>query len=418
MPSLARLLGFSALLLALFLGAALLAQRWLQQQHAVLETEALAARRTQFLAAAEITGGAAAPWTDARLAAIGRMIDATVAFAPASGRPDFDPRRELAFAVPLPVPDGTAARVAAVRFHLPPTARLSLLHGRTWIMLLVLALTLMLVFVSVGLAFTRGGRTGDTRSPWAAARAEMGSLEQLARSSIAQGSALAAARDQQAKVEQDLSLNQRLLHRAVEEKVRIGRDLHDGLIQSLYAVGLTIEAARRLTRTEPARADAKLEQCLELLNRTIRDVRNYITGLAPETLRRMSFAAAVEAQLRELAAGRDATLELNIDDEAAAALSPEQTIEALQVSREAISNGLRHGAARAFVVRLHRSDREVGLLVQDDGRGFDPGRVARSGHGLGNMQARAADAGGTLRIDSRPGEGTRVVMTFPVEVAS
>ena len=65
-----------------------------------------------------------------------------------------------------------------------------------------------------------------------------------------------------------------------------------------------------------------------------------------------------------------------------------------------------------MTVRLHRSDREVCLLVQDNGTGFDPARVAGEGHGLGNMQARAARAGASVRVESQPGAGTRVILTL------
>jgi signal transduction histidine kinase len=89
-------------------------------------------------------------------------------------------------------------------------------------------------------------------------------------------------------------------------------------------------------------------------------------------------------------------------------------VEILQITREAISNSLRHGGATRISVRLHRNGPEVGLLVQDNGTGFDSAARAGHGHGLGNMQARANHLGAVLRIDSRPGDGTRVVLTIPV----
>jgi signal transduction histidine kinase len=89
-------------------------------------------------------------------------------------------------------------------------------------------------------------------------------------------------------------------------------------------------------------------------------------------------------------------------------------MEVLQIAREAISNSLRHGRADIINVRLHRSGPEVGLLVQDNGPGFDPESPRQGGLGLANMQARATHLRAVLRIDSRPGEGTRVVLTIPV----
>src|SRR5207237_1281965 len=97
-----------------------------------------------------------------------------------------------------------------------------------------------------------------------------------------------------------------------------------------------------------------------------------------------------------------------IDDTASAQLSSAQSTEALHVAREAISNSLRHGNASRVTVRLHPGDGEVCLLVQDNGSGFETGGGKRSGHGLRNMEARALSLGASVRVESRPTEGTRV----------
>jgi signal transduction histidine kinase len=171
---------------------------------------------------------------------------------------------------------------------------------------------------------------------------------------------------------------------------------------------------RTLVKTDPAAADRSLEQTRDGINATIRDVRAYIVGLAPENLRRAGFAQALDALLLELQAGRAARVEVTIDDAAAALLTPEQRLQALQIAREAVSNALRHGAASHLAVRLHRGDREIGLLVQDDGCGFDAAARREGGHGVGNMRARADLVGAQLRLESGPGAGTRVVATFPI----
>jgi signal transduction histidine kinase len=141
-------------------------------------------------------------------------------------------------------------------------------------------------------------------------------------------------------------------------------------------------------------------------------VRAYISGLEPESLRRIGVAQALEAMVAELRAGREVKFDLRIDDEATTLLSPDQSIDTLQIAREAISNSLRHGRATAITVRLQQSNREVGLLVQDNGVGFDAS-LRGSGHGLGNMKARARRLGADARVESRPGAGTRVVVTLP-----
>lgn len=415
MQSFVRLLGLPALLLVVFLVICLGAQGWLRRQSERLQGDAITARRAQFQQAVTHVRSGTSPWTADQLVNLGKVIDASITLAPAPSSLPASTNDRLIFSEPVRDAQGNVATHAVVTFPTPPLLRLHLAHARTWVLLLVLGVGIVLLFLVVSVLWRRpgAGASPDTRTPWASARGEMGSLEQLARTSIAQGSALAQERDARLRTEQDLLLNQRLLNQSLEEKIHLGRDLHDGLIQSLYAVGLTLESTRPLLQQNPAEAERRLAQCLENLNAAIRDVRGYITGLAPEKLHRVSFAVAVALFFDELRGNRDASLNLKIDDDAAAALSRAQATEALQITREAISNSLRHGQATQLTVRLHRTDREIGLLVQDNGRGFAPAEQTGDGHGLGNMQARAQQAGATLRIDSRPGDGTRVIMTLP-----
>jgi signal transduction histidine kinase len=415
MSSLARLLILSALLLGLFVAAVLAAQGWLHRQDEKLRGEAIAGRRVQLLKAAELIPAVQPPWNRQQLEMLGDLIEAEITLLPANKEPATAPAGRLAFVELLPGGAGHPPVRAEVVFTTPPLMRLQLVHMRTWSMLLVFTLGIVLLFIAISVLWQRPLEGNpETRTPWRLSRGEMGSLEQLAKVSAAQSSALAEARDVQQRTEQDLLLNQRLLTQSLEEKIRLGRDLHDGLIQSLYATGLTLESIRPLLQSDPAEADRRLGQCLEQFNGTIREVRNHITGLAPAELSRLSFAAAVELFVQELRAGRDLEFKPTIDEDAASSLSPEKTVEILQITREAISNSLRHGGATRISVRLHRNGPEVGLLVQDNGTGFDPDARAGQGHGLGNMQARAAHLGAVLRIDSRPGDGTRVVLTIPV----
>lgn len=294
----------------------------------------------------------------------------------------------------------------------PRAARILALPQKFALALMVVALALAVTLV-FSLAL-RPARPVETKTPLAAARGEIDTLAKLAETSAAQGAELTRERDVRRRAEEDGQLQQHLLAQSRDEKIQLGRDLHDGIIQSLYAVGLTLESMRILMKTNPAEADRLLDQSRAGLNNAIRDVRAYITGLAPETLRRASFAQSVDALLAELRAGRDARFDIKIDDEAAALLSPEQSLDALQIAREAVSNALRHGGASLITIRVHQGDREVGLLVQDNGTGFDAASRRDGGFGLGNMHARAARLGAQFRVTSKPGEGTRVIATLPI----
>ena len=279
---------------------------------------------------------------------------------------------------------------------------------------LILATTALALCVALVLSQAYRHLKGNSRAPFRAVRTEVGTLARLAESSVAQGQELSRERDVRRRAEEDARLKQQLLTQSLDEKIRLGHDLHDGIIQSLYAAGLSLETVRALVKANPDEADRQLEATRANLNEAIRDVRAYIVGLAPENLRRAGFARALSALLGELRAGRTAEFDINIDDEAAALLTPEQSVEALQIAREAVSNALRHGGATRITLRMHKGDREVCLLVQDNGAGFDAAQRRAAGHGLGNMRARAERIGASLRVTSAPGEGARVLATVPV----
>jgi signal transduction histidine kinase len=412
MNSFTRLVGYSVLLLLVFLGAAVAAQGWLHRETQRLHAGAIEAKRAQLRAVIETWPRPPGQWTSADRSRIGAMIGATVGNrddVAGGDTPDS----------PFFFDEKTTAGDIRVTFPAPAFVRLTLLYQRAAAGLGIFAAGLLgLWFVLVAFAWRRPSGDAVSRSPWAATRAEMSGLTQLAKTSAAQEEELDRERDVRRRAEEDAQLRQHLLAQSLEGKIRLGHDLHDGIIQSLYAVGLTLESVRTLLVTDPAEADRRLEKCRDGLNGTIRDVRAYITGLGPENLRRIGFAQALDALVAELRADRAVAFDLRIDHEATARFSPEQSIDALQITREAISNSLRHGRATAVTVRVQHSDGEVGLLVQDNGGGFDPAALAAGGHGLGNMRARAQRLGASVRVDSRPGGGTRVVVTLPVAAST
>uniref|UniRef100_UPI0040495639 hypothetical protein n=2 Tax=Cephaloticoccus sp. TaxID=1985742 RepID=UPI0040495639 len=152
MPNLVRIITLSLVLLLLFLAAALGAQSWLQQQHARLQTQAIAAKQRQLAAALELTRTQADLFSPDQLHLIGRMIDAEIVRV-GDAAPVSTPAGYIGFI--HTVPGTPSAQNFRVQFETPHLARLSLLHGRTWVFLLIMALALMLVFVSADLFLTR-----------------------------------------------------------------------------------------------------------------------------------------------------------------------------------------------------------------------------------------------------------------------
>ncbi len=252
----------------------------------------------------------------------------------------------------------------------------------------------------------------------AAARTEMRGLESLARATAAQRIELDRERDARHRSEENLNLQQLLTNRALQEKIHLGRDLHDGLVQTLYAAGLVLEAAgQRLAApaADPAEAARLLERAKTTLNAAIREARSAIGELSPDVLSGQSLADAVATILDHLDGGR--LLGRRIELSPALPPLPDATrTELLQVIREAVSNALRHGAAKTIEIDFTPlPDQRLRLVVRDDGHGFDPVAVTR-GRGLDNLAARARALAAQLLIDAAPGRGTVITLTLPAPV--
>ena len=245
-------------------------------------------------------------------------------------------------------------------------------------------------------------------------RHAMKQVEHFAKTTVAQEAALNLERSERQRSEENLHLQQLLLNQALAEKIHLGRDLHDGVIQSLYATGLTLESARQKHTTEPAAADALFDRGIQLLNQSIRELRSYIQPPteSPATTH-LVFSKALDVLLANLKGERDVEFLIRIDEKAETQLDSIQLTETLQIVRESVSNALRHGAATQIHIRLHEQGTQLALLVQDNGTGFNTATVTTGGHGLANLRARATALGADFKLHSHPERGTRVALTFP-----
>lgn len=195
----------------------------------------------------------------------------------------------------------------------------------------------------------------------------------------------------------------------MDERERIAKELHDGIIQSLFAVGMKLQSTA-LQSSSPDTA-ARVDSAVGELDHVIRDLRNYIFGLRPGILADRQLNQALEAIGEEVAATLHIPIAVEVDGAVSAALSS-QSHEIVQLAREALSNVTRHSQAKRAAVRLTRQGSNAVLTIEDEGIGFDP-RQAASGSGLRNMRQRAAGIGGTLRITSARGKGAKLRFTFP-----
>ncbi len=195
----------------------------------------------------------------------------------------------------------------------------------------------------------------------------------------------------------------------VEERDRIGRDLHDGIIQSLYAVSLSLEDVPDLVRDAPDEADRRVDHAIDDLDKAIRDMRGFIHGLQPEALGGADLGAGLAALAEEYRHNTLVEAELDLDPAADPGYGAEGNAQLLHLAREAMSNAARHAHARHLRIDLRREGGFSVLEIADDGVGFDRSVVTEpSHHGLPNMRARAEAIGGRLVIDTGPDRGTKV----------
>jgi two-component system, NarL family, sensor histidine kinase DevS len=203
----------------------------------------------------------------------------------------------------------------------------------------------------------------------------------------------------------------------IEERERIGMDLHDGVIQSLYSLGLTLDYVKAILEENPEESLEKLNHATDGINSTIKDIRTYIADLRPRQMQEdISFKENLQILLRELEV--NAKIKGSIVDETAAplALDYHNSLTFYKIVQEALSNTARHSKADKAEIHLWDEDGRIYLEVKDNGEGFNINKIqANLGHGLANMKRRISKTGGNIELDSSPGKGTRVVAWVPKE---
>jgi two-component system sensor histidine kinase DevS len=199
----------------------------------------------------------------------------------------------------------------------------------------------------------------------------------------------------------------------LEERQRIGMDLHDGIIQSIYAVGLSLESVRMLLGEEAAEPLARLDQAIAMLNAIIRDIRTYILDLQPARMLEDDLGRALGRLATEFKANTGIDLQVAVEPDIPAHLERRVATEIYLIAQEALANVAKHAEAGGAWLTLSRTDHEILLQVVDNGKGFDMDkRSERLGHGLSNIAARASAIGGSSEVISKPGEGTTLRVRF------
>lgn len=199
------------------------------------------------------------------------------------------------------------------------------------------------------------------------------------------------------------------------DRERIARELHDGVIQALFAVGLGLQGTAALLQDQVA--GARLQQAVGEIDKVIGDLRNYIFGLRPDVLGATRLGEALGQLAHEFEERTGIPVAVDVD------ISLEQPLAGVathlvQMARESLSNVARHAGAATCRVSLRPSGEGAVLEIDDDGVGFNVDGDAPTGLGLGNLRSRAESLGGRLTISSPPGEGTTVQVHLPLQEPS
>ena len=202
----------------------------------------------------------------------------------------------------------------------------------------------------------------------------------------------------------------------LEERERIGMDLHDGVIQSIYAVGLHLEDLSERLPGGAEELKPDIEKAMDDLNKVIKDIRSYIFDLRPQLSKIDDLPAAIVQLVEHFRVNTLVTIMLDISDPFESTGGEGEAMALFHIAQEALNNVSKHANATSVTVRLSSSPKYISLEVEDNGNGFEMPAEGISGarHGVRNMRDRARSVGAKLSFESNPGRGTTVRVNLPV----
>ena len=205
---------------------------------------------------------------------------------------------------------------------------------------------------------------------------------------------------------------------ALEERDRIGRELHDGLAQVLGYLHLKSKAVEGLLSSgQMAQVQAGLHEIQEVAQEAYGDVRESILGLRTTITPGVGFIPTLTEYLHRFSQQSGISARLVMGDDAKMEFAPAAEIQLLRIIQEALTNIRKHSQASRAWIRFEADGEGAVITVEDDGRGFDPSRIGQDSQehfGLQTMRERAESVGGTLHISTEPGQGTRVIVQLPL----
>ena len=200
----------------------------------------------------------------------------------------------------------------------------------------------------------------------------------------------------------------------LEERERIGMDLHDGIIQSIYGLGLSLESAFHAMEDDPEDARERMKHAMDGLNQVIRDIRSYILDLRPRKYGDEGLIAGLKRLVVEFRANTLAEINFSASELDLKGLSEAHAMVLFHICQEALANIAKHAKAKHVQVALWSTEERVLMEIADDGNGFDVDKVTTTiGHGLANMQTRARSVGGEADISSVLNDGSTILVWVP-----
>jgi two-component system sensor histidine kinase DevS len=203
----------------------------------------------------------------------------------------------------------------------------------------------------------------------------------------------------------------------LEERERIGMDLHDGIIQSIYGVGLSLESAMHSVKDDPNDAKLRVQHAINGLNQAIRDLRSYILDLRPRQLGNDGLMNGIKRLAAEYRANTFAEVNITEPESDLEELPQGHVLTLFHICQEALANSAKHAKAKKVQIAVLATEERVLMEISDDGKGFEMESMNENiGHGLANMRTRARSIGGDVDISSAVSEGTTVLAWVPRDI--
>ena len=212
-----------------------------------------------------------------------------------------------------------------------------------------------------------------------------------------------------------LKASEERLSALLHDRSRIGRELHDSVLQALYAIGMSLGQTCRLRKGIPHTAQVPRDQASDQVNTLIQDIRRMILGVEADNVEAFSLISELQFLAQTFGQISQLRIRVEVDPAAEEILTGEEARELVTITREALSNCVRHARATRTVVTLRRIGSRVRLSIRDNGSGFDVAHGQAKGIGFAHMENLVRKIGGRLDIRSTVGRGTRITADVYLE---